>query len=238
LDYNHQLHLITSNSKNNIIKIWSFSFKQLIEKKLAYNYSISTICVLDKGLIATGSWDTIKIWKKITESSLELVTTLTEHTEGISALTLLKNNSLVSGSWDKTIKVWNQMTENTFECIVTLNHDSEVWSLAISVSTFLISGHGDGTILIRNQTSFVLLQTLIAHLKWVWSITLLNNENSANVSYHEIMIWQKINETTYNLFETLNSHTDLVTSLAVLPNNMFASASYQCFLCVKINQIF
>jgi len=59
LDYNHQLQLIASNSTNNIIKIWYFSFRQLTEKKLAHNKTISTICVLEKGLVATGSWDTI-----------------------------------------------------------------------------------------------------------------------------------------------------------------------------------
>jgi len=79
LAYNNQLQLITSNSADNKIQIWSFSYKQLIERKLAHNKSISKICVLDNGLIATGSSDTtIKIWKKNDESSLELLATLTE----------------------------------------------------------------------------------------------------------------------------------------------------------------
>ncbi len=60
----------------------------------------------------------------------------------------------------------------------------------------------------------------------------------SSIDLISIKSYVNFNETTNNLFETLNSHTDLVTSLAVLPNNMFASASYQCFLCVKINQIF
>jgi len=153
------------------------------------------------------------------------VNTLTEHTGGVFALILLQNNSLVSGSWDKTIKVWNQKIENTFECVATLNQSSAVWSLAISGSSLLISGHWDGTIQIRNQASFVILQTLEGHSNGVVSIISLNNKNLASVSYQEIKIWRKVNERLFELNMTLNGHSSWVFSLAVLPNNMFASAS-------------
>ncbi len=115
-------NILASASLDKTIKIWYFSFKQLNEKKLAHNDTIWKICVLENGLIATGSWDkTIKIWNKNKENSLELVTSLTEHTGEVFVLILLKNNSLVSGSRDKTIKVWNQKNENTLECVATLN---------------------------------------------------------------------------------------------------------------------
>jgi WD40 repeat protein len=77
--------------KDNSIKIWALTHKQLIEKELAHYGYITTICVLENGLIATGSCDTtIKIWKQINESSLELVTTLTKHTRDNNAIILLK----------------------------------------------------------------------------------------------------------------------------------------------------
>jgi len=149
--------------------------------------------------------------------------TLTKHKERVTALILLKNNGLVSGSFDKTIKVWNQKTEKTFECVVTLKQSSKVSSLTISGSSLLVSGHYDGTIQIRNQTSFVLLQTL--NISWVVSIIVSNNENLASGIVQKIVNWQKINETSFNLSKTLEGHANIVTSLAVLPNNMFASAS-------------
>jgi len=224
LYYDSELQLLASNSTENETKIWSFWFKEIIEKKQAHTEYIHLICVLENDLIATGSWDTIKIWKN--GDYLRLLTNLTEHTGIIRALILSKNNSLVSGSSDLTIKVWNQMTENTFECVVTLKQSSGVSSLAISGSSLLISGHADGTIKIFNQTSFVLLQTLKGHSNNVFSFVLLNNENLASVStLDSIVIWQKINETSFNLSKTLKGHTDWVNSLAVLPNNMFASAS-------------
>jgi WD40 repeat protein len=227
LNYNtNSMILIAGQMKDNSIKIWALTHKQLIEKELAHYGYITTICVLENGLIATGSDDTtIKIRKIKNESSLELVTTLTEHKREVRVLILLKNNSLVSGSWDKTIKVWNQKTDNTFECVATLNQSSEVLSLAISGSSSLFSGHYDGTIQIRNQTTFVLLQILKEYSYDVYSIILLNNENLASGSFREIKIWQKINETSFILSKTLKGHTDWVNSLIVLPNNMFASAS-------------
>ncbi len=217
LNYDHQLQIITSNSTEKNVQIFSFSCKQLIAKKSAHNKSVSKICVLENGLIATGSDDTtIKVWKKNNEDSLELVTTLTEHTEKVNALILLKNTSLVSGSSDMTIKVWNQKNENSFECVATLNHDSEITSLAISGKSLLVSGHADGKIQIRNQTSFVLLQTLKRHSNSVYTMIFLNDEYLASGSFQEITIWQKINETSFNLLKILMGHSFWVNSIAVL----------------------
>jgi len=229
LNYNtNSMILIAGRMKDNSIKIWTFAHKILIEKVSAHNDTIRTICVLENGLIATGSYDTtIKIWKINNQATLEPVTILRRHTNWVIALMLLKNNSLVSGSFDTTINVWNQKTDNSFECVASLKHSSGVWSLAISGSSLLISGHWDGTIQIRNQTSLVLLQTLEEHKSYVTSIILLNNGNLASGSNdRSIMIWQKLNETSFELIKILKGHTDDVFSLAVLPNNIFASASY------------
>jgi len=53
--YNPNLQLVASSDKNNLIKIWSLSFKEEAKKQTAHNSSIKTICVLNNGLIATGS---------------------------------------------------------------------------------------------------------------------------------------------------------------------------------------
>ena len=139
---------------------------------------------------------------------------MTEHKDKITALLLLKNNSLVSASLDSLIKVWNQKDENSFECIATLDQSIEV-SLALYGSSLLISGHIDGTIQIRNQTSFVLLQTLEDHSDDILSIISLDNENLAFGSFQEIMILQKVNETSFNLSKTLKVHNHWITSLVV-----------------------
>ncbi len=96
----------------------------------------------------------------------------------------LKNKSLISGSLDKSIKVWNQINETSFECIATLNQEREVYSLAISGSSLLISGHSDGSIQIKNVASFSLKQTLKQHSSWIMSIISLNNGSLMVTHYY------------------------------------------------------
>ena len=224
--YNPNLQLVASNDINSLIKIWSLSFKEEAQKKSAHDTSIYTICVLNNGLIATGSYREIKIWKK-EENKLQLITTLTEHSADVNTLIGLKNNSLVSGSSDRTIKIWNQINDSTFECINTLKQqNSEIYSLVEFESTLLISGDYNGWIYIRNQTTSQLLQQIKSHSKIVGSMIVLDNGNLATASFdRKIKIFKKINETSFELIKTLTGHSDKVNALVVLPNNMFASAS-------------
>jgi len=247
LKYSYLLSMIASNSSNGNIKILTFTYKLLNDNLQAHKKSVKTICVLENGLIATGSEDwTINIWKIVNKSSFELVTTLKEHKSEVKALILLKNNSLVSsGSTESSIRVWNKINESTFECVRILDLNNSVFSLAISGSSLLIIGLRDGSIQIRDQTSFSLLQILKRHTNTVLSILLLNNDYLASASVdYKIMIWQRINETSFNdISKTLSEHTLVVKSLIVLPNNMFASASSDnsiriwdqtTFKCIKV----
>ena len=83
----------------------------------------------------------------------------------------------------RQIKVCNKINETLSECVVTLNQTKKVFSLAIFESTLLIIGFDDGSIQIRNQTSFDKLQILIEHSSILSSIIILNNQNLASASY-------------------------------------------------------
>ena len=65
---------------------------------------------------------------------------------------------------------------------ITLKHISGVYSFLTSGSS-LISGLGDGSILIRDQTSFDISQTIKQHKSTVRSLILLDNGNLASGSY-------------------------------------------------------
>ena len=53
--------------------------------------------VLNNGNLATASvGTTIKIWKKINETSFQSIKTLTGHSEWVNALAVLPNNMFVS----------------------------------------------------------------------------------------------------------------------------------------------
>jgi hypothetical protein len=51
------------------------------------------------------------------------------------------------------LKFGIKKNEYNFKCVATLNESRDVFSLAISGSSLLISGHLDRSIQIRNQTS-------------------------------------------------------------------------------------
>jgi len=227
LAYNPIHKLLASSAQDDLIRIWSPSFKVDFEKKSAHENTIMSICVLNNGLIATGSWAEIKIWKKQdNESSLKWLTTLTGHSFYVNALVVLKNNSLVSGSEDKTIKIWNQINETWFECVNTLKQARSIFSLTAYKTVLLISCDIDGKIYIWNQTSFQFIQKIVAHSARISSIIVLDNGNLASGSYdYSIKIWKKVNETWFEFLRKLTNHAGEVNSLAVLPNGMFASAS-------------
>ena len=61
------------------------------------------------------------------------------------------------------MKIWNQANETYFVCVDTLKYTSGVITLAVFENTLFMSGHANGEILIRNQTSFEMLQILKGH---------------------------------------------------------------------------
>ncbi len=143
------------------------------------------------------------------------------------ALIVLKNNSLVSGSSDKTIKVWIQLNDTLFKCVNTLTQqNTEIWSLVEYDSNLFISGAQYGDINFWSQTTSEMLQQIRAHTLIVTSIIVLNNGNLATASGDKTISYlKKINETLFVLNMTLIGHSSWIYALAVLPNNSFASAS-------------
>jgi len=226
--YNHKLQLLAGSDKNNFIKIWLPSIKDNAQKKLAHDDILSTICVLNNGLIATGSDDNkIKIWKKEeNKTELQLIATLTDHLGDVNTLIVLKNNSLVSGSQDGTIKIWNQTNNTSFECLITYKQlNSIIYILLDYQSTLIFSGDSTGWIYLWNQTAPKLESKAKISQNAITSMIVLDNGSVAIGSYTLIFILKKINETFY-INKTLTfQHTSFVNKFALLPNNMFASAS-------------
>ena len=74
--------------------------------------------------------------------TLENRTFIRGHTNAINSVAV-KNNKIVSGSWDKTIKIWDL---NSGECLKTLRgHECCVLSIAIK-NDKIVSGSDDKTI--------------------------------------------------------------------------------------------
>jgi phospholipase A-2-activating protein len=71
--------------------------------------SVSCLQALPDGTIVSGSYDTIRIWRKGADDTWTS-TELEGHTNEVSCLQALPDGTIVSGSWDATIRIWDGST--------------------------------------------------------------------------------------------------------------------------------
>ncbi|AUT66447.1 DUF4062 domain-containing protein [Paraburkholderia terrae] len=151
-----------------------------------------------------------------------LLRTLEGHTGPISALTVLADGRLASGSEDATIKLWNQ---DNGACEATLEgHTGWVSALAALVDGRLASGSWDHTIKLWNPTSGVCETTLEGHTGWVSALAALADGRLASGSWdNTIKLW---NPASGVCEVTLEGHTSTVSALTVLADGRLASGSW------------
>ncbi|MFK4448987.1 WD40 repeat protein [Caballeronia udeis] len=155
-------------------------------------------------------------------STEALVRTLAGHTGSVSALAVLADGRLASGSSDRTIRLWNPakgVSEATLE-----GHTGSVSAVAVLADTRLASGSSDGTIRLWNPASSVCEVTLEGHTNQVSALAVLGNGWLASGSWdHTIRLWN----TTSGVREvTLEGHAESVSAVAVLADGRLASASW------------
>ncbi len=206
---------IASASSDKSIKLWSKY--ESIEKISGHTGQIWKTCVLNDGLIVTGSYDfTIKVWKK-TNQTLELITTIKDHKGVIFGLECLKTQSFFSSSADQTVKFWKKSVDNSFECVKTIDHSNQVTALTV-LKSFFITGEFDGRLNIFNQSSFDLIERFIAHDGIVWCLVSLNNQSFASASDDtNIKIWNREqNSSSFECIRNLTEPTSQIYTLALL----------------------
>jgi WD40 repeat protein len=181
------------------------------------------MCVLNDGLIVTGSYDSqIKIWKKSVQT-LELVETLSDHFGAIYSLKCQNDQKFISSSQDKTVKIWQKTDKNTFECVKKINHYSQVISLTV-LNNLIISGESDGKINIWDE-SFI--DNFSAHNGAIWYLVSIDNQSFASASVDTtIKIWQIAeNSSSFKCIQNLTEHSTTVFALAVLKEKYLISGS-------------
>ncbi len=146
--------------------------------------------------------------------SITLANTLTGHSNAIWCVAFSPNDqTLVSGSADKTIKVWNLDTGQMRRTLV--GHSDIVRSVTFRPNgQVLVSGSGDKTIKIWNVQTGKLIRTLTGHSGPVWSVA-ISHDGQTLVSGSEdktIKIW---NLSTGKLIRTLIGHSSRVFSIAL-----------------------
>ena len=90
----------------------------------------------------------------------------------------------------------------------------------------LVSGSGDGLIIIYNHSHKPQIKIKNAHDGRIFSLCELRNGHLASSSYKKIKIW-RIGKNNYKLIHTLKQHTDCVSKVIELEDGRIASCSVE-----------
>jgi len=153
-------------------------------------------------------------------------TTLSGHGSAVTALAVLPDGRVISGSDDKTLKLWDLKSQS---CVATLTgHSDSVYALVLVPDGCLMSGSGDKTIKLWNLAKTKLFQkncvaTLTGHSSAVSTLALLPDGGVISGSWDKTLkLWDLKSQ---SCVATLRGHSNAVRALAVLPDGRVISGS-------------
>ena len=137
-DSKGQIKIYNQNSSVNSFQAHSSHINGIKQSPFKTNY------------VATCSSDrTVKIWNVSSSFEWTLITKYSQHSSYIYDLEWLDNDTLASGSFDKTIKLWSMATGQTKRTIKT--NSQSVFSLKLlNTNIHLAAGLENGEINIYN----------------------------------------------------------------------------------------
>ncbi|MGD1714701.1 AAA-like domain-containing protein [Dapis sp. BLCC M172] len=212
--------LIASAGRDNSLKLWSISGKEL-KTFTGHSDRIYSICFHPDGeiLASAGADTTIKLWGI---DGTELQSFTTGHTDLLNSVSFSPDGqTLASGSFDKTIKLWSL---DGRELQTLIGHKNRVSSISFSPDgQTLASASADKTIKLWSLDGRE-LKTFIGHTY---------NVNSVSFSPDGQMIASGSSDTTIKLWnldgkelKTFRGHRDWVNAVSFSPDGqILASAS-------------
>ena len=207
---NGQIKIYNQNSLVNSFQAHGLSFYRIKQSPFNTNY------------VATCSSDqTVKIWNVSSSFNWTLITTYSQHSSWVYALEWLDQDTLASGSFDKTIKLWSPTTGQTKRTIQT---NGFVWSLKmLNTNIHLAAGLSYGDINIYKINDGNLVSSLKGHRSDVNDLVQISDELLASSSRDKtVSIW---NLTTNTCKFNLTGHTNGVFGLKQITSNILASGS-------------
>ncbi len=101
-------------------------------------------------MFASASWDkTISIWDQTTFKCIYI---LNDHTSYVTSLVVVRNEYLISTSFDQSIIVWD--IKNNFIRLTTIKTDKVLYSIALFSNISFITGDYEGSIQMWSTSQF------------------------------------------------------------------------------------
>ncbi|MEM4413247.1 MAG: right-handed parallel beta-helix repeat-containing protein, partial [Candidatus Caldarchaeum sp.] len=190
------------------------------------NWVFSVAFSPDGRLLASGSWQEIKLWEV---GSGQLVRTLSGHTDEVHSVAFSPDGRLLASGSRQEIKLWDVASGR--EVRTLSGHTSWVTSVAFSPDgRLLASGSWDATIKLWDVASGREVRTLKGHTYWVESVAfspdgrlLASGGCKGGDIDDRIQLWDVSTGQRLRLFQ---GHTACVTSVAFSPDGrLLASGS-------------
>lgn len=137
---------IVSGSQDRTIKIWQTESGELLRtlsQPQGHRDTVRAVAISPDGKkIASGSWEkNVKLWDLQTG---KLLRTYEGHTDKVTTVTFINDQTLASGSLDKTIRIWDTESEKSQE--IQDAHTNWVLSVMGAANQMLVSASSDKTI--------------------------------------------------------------------------------------------
>jgi len=143
------------------------------------------------------------------------------HTGVVTAVAVLPDGRLVSGSSDNTLRVWDVQSGRTLA--ILQGHSGVVNAVAVLPDGCLVSGSSDRTLRVWDVQSGRTLATLQGHSSWVKAVAVLPDGRLVSGSDDKTLrVWDVQSGRT---LATLEGHEGAVNAVAVLPDGYLVSGS-------------
>jgi len=202
--------------------------------KISAGFHTSAICHLKylpfkNGYVASASADkTVNVWDSLTWTSIQRYTS---HTGFVNSLDQIDNDTMVSGSDDKTIRIWKISTGETLNIINVNAVVNVVRVFSIEYKQIVCGNVGTSNNLkIYNYNTGDLIQTLSGHTSTVNSIEILSEQCMASGGGDKsVIIWDL---SSYSIKYNLVGHTFSVYCIKRLSSNLIASGDFNGLIIV------
>lgn len=176
----------------------------------------------DGSFVSCSDDKTAKRWLRTGGNSndVQLLGTYKGHTNIVYCAMERDDNTLLTGSFDRTMKVWNT---TSCECLSTLRMRSQVWSLMKTKDkTRFVCGLYSGRVEVRRVNDLGVISSFMIHDEQVRSPCELEDGSFVSAAYKTMKRW----DDKGTVLQTFSGHSNAIERVIELKRDVIVSASY------------